>query len=145
MTSMPASRSARAMTFAPRSCPSRPGFATSTRIFRVDILEGGLFVDAEHVAQRGTNLTESGVSAHGFNRRGHRVLVSRGDELEFIQCIGNCARVALCASLFETFDLVRAHGIVDHEDRNFSRLVSHHVLVHPNNRLFAALTFFLIL
>src|SRR3954469_9118476 len=34
MTSMPASRSARAMIFAPRSWPSRPGFATTTRIFR---------------------------------------------------------------------------------------------------------------
>src|SRR5712692_5960562 len=33
MTSMPASRSARAMIFAPRSWPSRPGFAISTRIF----------------------------------------------------------------------------------------------------------------
>src|SRR5688572_25858402 len=33
MTSMPALRSARAMTFAPRSCPSRPGFAITTRIF----------------------------------------------------------------------------------------------------------------
>src|ERR1051325_3199266 len=33
MTSLPASRSARAMTFAPRSCPSSPGFATRTRIF----------------------------------------------------------------------------------------------------------------
>src|SRR6266487_3810573 len=31
---MPASRSARAMIFAPRSCPSRPGLATTTRIFR---------------------------------------------------------------------------------------------------------------
>src|SRR5919202_6234165 len=33
MTSMPASRSARAMILAPRSWPSRPGFATTTRIF----------------------------------------------------------------------------------------------------------------
>src|SRR3954453_11962181 len=33
MTSMPASRSARAMILAPRSCPSRPGFAITTRIF----------------------------------------------------------------------------------------------------------------
>src|SRR6185437_6935348 len=32
MTSMPASRNARATTLAPRSCPSRPGFATTTRI-----------------------------------------------------------------------------------------------------------------
>src|SRR5436305_1271850 len=34
MTSMPASRSARAMIFAPRSCPSRPGLAITTRILR---------------------------------------------------------------------------------------------------------------
>src|ERR1700727_2818365 len=32
---MPASRSARVMTLAPRSWPSRPGLATSTRIGRV--------------------------------------------------------------------------------------------------------------
>src|ERR1700730_5577822 len=37
MTSMPASRKERAITLAPRSCPSRPGFATSTRIFRSTI------------------------------------------------------------------------------------------------------------
>src|SRR3954462_10262113 len=36
MTSMPASRRARAMIFAPRSCPSRPGLATTTRILRCD-------------------------------------------------------------------------------------------------------------
>src|SRR5213080_2041794 len=34
MTSMPASRRARAMIFAPRSWPSRPGFAMTTLIFR---------------------------------------------------------------------------------------------------------------
>src|SRR3954466_9837325 len=33
---MPASRSARAMIFAPRSCPSRPGLATTTRILPLD-------------------------------------------------------------------------------------------------------------
>src|SRR5919112_3999567 len=35
MTSMPASRRARAMILAPRSCPSRPGLATTTRTLRV--------------------------------------------------------------------------------------------------------------
>src|SRR3954470_9554296 len=34
MTSIPASRSARAMILAPRSWPSRPGLATTTRILR---------------------------------------------------------------------------------------------------------------
>src|SRR6476469_3351665 len=38
MTSMPASRSARAMIFAPRSWPSRPGFATRILSFRSDTL-----------------------------------------------------------------------------------------------------------
>src|SRR3954462_3145724 len=33
---MPASRSARAMIFAPRSCPSSPGLATTTRILPLD-------------------------------------------------------------------------------------------------------------
>src|SRR5258708_38868871 len=33
MTLMPASRKARAITFAPRSCPSRPGLPPRTRIF----------------------------------------------------------------------------------------------------------------
>src|SRR3954447_8390774 len=36
MTSMPASRRARAMILAPRSCPSKPGLATTTRIFALD-------------------------------------------------------------------------------------------------------------
>src|SRR6185503_20801576 len=34
MTSKPASRSARATILAPRSCPSRPGLATTTRTLR---------------------------------------------------------------------------------------------------------------
>src|SRR5580704_11183337 len=37
MTSMPASRSARAIILAPRSCPSSPGLAINTRIFRCDM------------------------------------------------------------------------------------------------------------
>src|SRR5215469_4122601 len=36
MTSTPASRSARATTFAPRSWPSRPGFAMTTRMLLMD-------------------------------------------------------------------------------------------------------------
>src|SRR2546421_643796 len=35
MTSMPASRRARAMTFAPRSCPSSPGLAITTLSLRI--------------------------------------------------------------------------------------------------------------
>src|SRR6187549_3437227 len=39
---MPASRRARAMIFAPRSCPSRPGLATTTRILRAVDGDGGM-------------------------------------------------------------------------------------------------------
>src|ERR671914_484727 len=46
MTSMPASRSARAMIFAPRSCPSSPGLATTTRIFRSAIERRILWISA---------------------------------------------------------------------------------------------------
>src|SRR5687768_16460944 len=38
MTSMPASRRARAMIVSPQSCPSRPGLATTTRILRSEAM-----------------------------------------------------------------------------------------------------------
>src|SRR5215471_4302005 len=40
MTSTPASRSARATTFAPRSCPSRPGLAITTRMLLMGTSHG---------------------------------------------------------------------------------------------------------
>src|SRR5687767_141157 len=42
---MPASRSARAMIFAPRSWPSNPGFAMTTRIFRATVIAVGEYMD----------------------------------------------------------------------------------------------------
>src|SRR2546423_1509709 len=55
MTSMPASRKARAMIFAPRSWPSRPGFAITTLIFRVTACEvyGGGVAGSAHCAIEG--------------------------------------------------------------------------------------------
>ena len=51
MTSMPASRSARAMILAPRSWPSRPGLATTTRILRPAARGSvGVSVSRRHVA-----------------------------------------------------------------------------------------------
>src|SRR4051794_33054255 len=58
MTSMPASRSARATTFAPRSCPSSPGFAISTRILSSLIARG--------VYGRGRRDARSGTRDRGF-------------------------------------------------------------------------------
>src|SRR5579859_4774613 len=65
MTSMPASRRARAITFAPRSWPSRPGLATSTRIFcSTDIVlhckQGPLNADRERSRiQQGRRINQS--------------------------------------------------------------------------------------
>src|SRR5579864_7553620 len=55
MTSMPASRNARAITLAPRSWPSRPGLATSTRILGSAI--------ATHLTTEGTGITEASLSS----------------------------------------------------------------------------------
>src|SRR3954468_14498714 len=52
MTSMPASRSARAMIFAARSCPSRPGFATTTRIFLLPCCCEGSFSAGPFLARQ---------------------------------------------------------------------------------------------
>src|ERR1700692_3365153 len=87
MTSMPASRSARAMILAPRSWPSRPGLAMRTRIFRCGMAgreyskcawrssvtrgeevllgDGDLFVGPEDGAQGIADLAEGGI---GFDR-----------------------------------------------------------------------------
>src|SRR5215210_1473626 len=53
MTSMPASRRARAMILAPRSCPSRPGLATTTRILRAVGVEADMRLPARREAPMG--------------------------------------------------------------------------------------------
>src|SRR5687768_4293096 len=67
MTSMPASRSARAMIFAPRSCPSRPGLAITTRI----LLATAAQVYGGEAQNRGVlaGLAEPGRCAVGLSRR----------------------------------------------------------------------------
>src|ERR1700730_10179481 len=62
MTSMPASRKARAITLAPRSCPSRPGLATSTRIFTSAIV---LHLTTEHTEAHREWVRSAGIFAGG--------------------------------------------------------------------------------
>src|SRR5687768_9019456 len=65
---MPASRSARAMIFAPRSCPSRPGLAITTRILLATAAQvyGGEAQNRWVLA----GLAEPGRRAVGLSRRG---------------------------------------------------------------------------
>src|SRR5919205_427048 len=80
MTSMPASRSARAMILAPRSCPSRPGFATTTRIFPAIAPEPTsedrrLAPRAPDLAQRVAHLAHRHVGTRAGEDRLHEVAV----------------------------------------------------------------------
>src|SRR6266568_5786829 len=71
MTSMPASRSADAMTLAPRSWPSRPGLPTRMRARRMSELRR--HVGAEHAPERGRDLADGRVGAHRLDDRRHEV------------------------------------------------------------------------
>src|SRR5271157_1931419 len=118
MTSMPASRRARAITFAPRSWPSNPGLATRTRIgvcmaSGLDSLRStwlglhtsgwhiskprGFLVRAENPPQGIANLSQSRVGANGIHQVGHGVLGSLGGTLQRIQGFYYAVVVAPCA------------------------------------------------
>src|SRR5918996_2946135 len=97
---MPASRSARAMIFAPRSCPSSPGLATTTRILRsamwpsslgpaahlqrhrhvrrVDRADDLVGADALHLAAIAAGALERGLEAHRPALHDHIVLAAAG-------------------------------------------------------------------
>src|SRR5580693_6731849 len=86
MTSMPASRSARAMTLAPRSWPSSPGFAITTRSFLKRspqptyppappaLNDRHFFVLAPHAAERVAHLPHRRIGADGIENARHQVL-----------------------------------------------------------------------
>src|SRR5450830_979662 len=81
MTSMPASMKALAKTLAPRSCPSRPGFATRTLIFSsmVSSLERRVRpIFAEHGAQHVADFAESRVCVDRVDDCRHQVFIATG-------------------------------------------------------------------
>src|SRR5580704_6285200 len=72
---MPASRRARAMILAPRSWPSSPGLATSTRIGKLMSDIRTLFVCPEDLAQRAAYFAKRGVGADSVEQRRHQIMV----------------------------------------------------------------------
>src|SRR5918912_1297705 len=117
MTSIPASRSARAMTFAPRSWPSSPGLATRTRIFLSLI---SLHEDAERPVAlnvaREFRVAEE-VTAHGRERldgvREARVVEERQAlvaHLELVEVLD--AEGQRAEALFEGGFLPRVHPFI---------------------------------
>src|SRR4051812_9584694 len=104
MTSMPASRNARAMTLAPRSWPSRPGLATSTRIGVVIFLQFSHFlVGSKHLAERIADLPEGRVRPHRVQEARHRVLRPLGGAL---QCSQRAVHVRLTAAAAQRGELL---------------------------------------
>src|SRR6185312_9233275 len=97
---MPASRSAAAITRAPRSCPSRPGFATSTRILRSIVSEPrrGL-IGAELLFQGGGDLADRAIRAHRLADVRLEVPLAPGRLRQCAQCGARLLRVALLADL----------------------------------------------
>src|SRR5829696_575410 len=87
MTSMPASRRARAMILAPRSCPSRPGLATTTRILRAVGLGVAMRAGAEYAIAPALRGLLRSADAH---RHDHRRRVDRAQ-----QAVRAAAREAL--------------------------------------------------
>src|SRR5580692_593383 len=86
MTSTPASRSARATTFAPRSWPSSPAFATITRILPMMVSVAGTSREPARAcpwigpggAQTGYRLVDAGDAVLGDDRAALRARGGRG-------------------------------------------------------------------
>src|SRR5262249_32677107 len=128
MTSKPASRNDAATTLAPRSCPSRPALATSTRIFlskSTPSLElRRLVVLAEHDAHRLSHLALGGVGAGAVDQERHQVLLlvarrlGQGREPARDQVV-----VARLAHLLKCRHLIALDLLIDVQDRNLDLLV----------------------
>src|SRR5581483_8773478 len=153
MTSMPASRSARAMIFAPRSWPSRPGFATTTRIFlSVEVLIGRgslerrrLGVAAEHVLERGDHLALGHLGARGVEQVGHQVFaLVAGGALESLERGGRRGLVAALAERLHARDLLLLELGVDPQDRDDIAFVALGVSVYAHHLALTGLELLLV-
>src|SRR3989304_1477074 len=108
MTSMPASRRARATTLAPRSWPSRPGFAIRTRIFfaiGTTSIEERLLPDPEDGAHHVADLPERRLRPHGIEDQGHRIVVRLAPFSEAIERDRVLLRVPRPTELPQALDL----------------------------------------
>src|ERR1700694_3755176 len=112
---MPASRSARAMTFAPRSWPSKPALATMTRSGRagalvVVMLElGRLRVAAVDLDHRFDDLAFGGDRANAIDEVRHDVGVARAGALERRQRGFDGGAVAVGANRLDRAGLPALH------------------------------------
>src|SRR5262249_6781136 len=106
MTSMPASRRRRAITLTPRSWPSSPTFASSTRIGWATLEDRRLHVRPELRSKRFHDLAARGARSHGRDRRRHDVGVGVADDVdELVEGPAEAFGIATCAMDAERLDL----------------------------------------
>src|ERR1043166_3586009 len=123
---MPASRRARAMTLAPRSWPSRPGLATSTRMGYPSGLDNrGLRVSAEHGAQRIADLAQGAIGLYRIQDERHGVRGTFGGTAQVVQRTGDSlaapagaevAKLSRLVILSTAIDLENLDGILARRD-----------------------------
>src|SRR5262245_14012177 len=122
---MPASRSARATTLAPRSCPSRPGLATTTLIGCVCVMDGLRSwledvrrpVLAPDTAKHGAHHAGAGATAPGLlDQRHHVGLERRRLALDRLERGGHAPLLARALDLAQARELPVAHAGVGSED-----------------------------
>src|ERR1700746_210182 len=125
MTSMPASRSARAMILAPRSWPSRPGLAISTRILCCGMRskssfplsgDGYFLVGAEDLAEGFADFAQGGVGLYGCVDGRHQVFFALGRLAQGGQGAGDCFLGGLGAQFVEPGGLAVRNGFVYLQD-----------------------------
>src|ERR1035437_6535872 len=114
---MPASRSARAITLAPRSCPSRHGLATSTPIGRgikgYRLKARSFLPGAENVAYGVADFAQRGVGAYRVQDERHGVPGSFGRALQRIQRFPYTAIIAPRAQRRQFFLLALGRRLAD--------------------------------
>src|SRR5947208_13352749 len=113
------------MILAPRSCPSRPGLATTTRILRAvaaSISDGSLEdrrlgVGPEDLLHRRDHLALAGAGAGGGDDRRHQVLFGGGGSLQLYERSLDLHRVTLGLGRGEAVGLLAFERRIDAQDR----------------------------
>src|SRR6267378_5959944 len=135
MTSMPASRSARATTFAPRSWPSSPGFAMRTRIFfaiGITSVEERLLPNAEGLPHHVDDLAQRGLRADRVEDQGHRVRIPLTTLAQLIESPGVLLRVPRPPDAPKPFHLRLQRRFAHPKGLEFRLLVDDEV-IHPDD------------
>src|SRR4030042_1654617 len=142
MTSIPASRSARQITLAPRSWPSKPGLATRTLIFLAGISSSltrqgskchRLLVFAVDIFQRIHHFSQRGVGLDALEQIGHQVIIIPGGLLEVRESPLHRGLPPVPLDGPQPGQLLPGHSLIDLQERD--RLALPLSAAHPDTAL----------